>query len=608
MSSNATTALLLGGERTSGESVRKQNGELILSTRLGCSDGFKVLLTHENSSLSVLRSPHLVFVDKNGIYLNLSLHYARVEKRRPHLLAACSIANIVKSSLGPVGLDKMLVDDVGDVTITNDGATILKLLDVEHPAGKILVQLAQLQDEEVGDGTTSVVILAAALLKGADELISRFVHPTTIINGYRLACREACKYIQEHLKMDVTKLGKQGLVSAARTAMSSKLINLDAEMFADMVVEAVTAVGINGPKGLVYPVKSINVLKAHGRSMSESMFIKGYALNCTVASQQMPRSVKNAKIAFLDFSLQKVKMKLGVQVVVNDPDQLEAIRKRELDITKERIQKILAAGANVILTTGGIDDLCMKYFVEANAMAVRRCKKSDLKNMAKATGGQLIVSMSDMEGEEVFDAQKLGKASEVAQERICDDELIILRGPKVHPAASIILRGANDFYVDEMERSLHDAILVVKRVLESKDVVPGAGACEAAISIYLENFAVTLSSREQLAIAEFARAMLSIPKQLAVNAGLDSTELVARLRSCHSTSQSKKDQTHYKWWGLDLDNHRVMDCETLGVFEPMVSKIKSLKFATEAAITILRIDDLIKLNEEKEPPQHPDDY
>ncbi|KAG5450457.1 T-complex protein 1 subunit alpha [Clonorchis sinensis] len=549
MSSNATTALLLGGERTSGESVRKQN-----------------------------------------------------------VLAACSIANIVKSSLGPVGLDKMLVDDVGDVTITNDGATILKLLDVEHPAGKILVQLAQLQDEEVGDGTTSVVILAAALLKGADELISRFVHPTTIINGYRLACREACKYIQEHLKMDVTKLGKQGLVSAARTAMSSKLINLDAEMFADMVVEAVTAVGINGPKGLVYPVKSINILKAHGRSMSESMFIKGYALNCTVASQQMPRSVKNAKIAFLDFSLQKVKMKLGVQVVVNDPDQLEAIRKRELDITKERIQKILAAGANVILTTGGIDDLCMKYFVEANAMAVRRCKKSDLKNMAKATGGQLIVSMSDMEGEEVFDAQKLGKASEVAQERICDDELIILRGPKVHPAASIILRGANDFYVDEMERSLHDAILVVKRVLESKDVVPGAGACEAAISIYLENFAVTLSSREQLAIAEFARAMLSIPKQLAVNAGLDSTELVARLRSCHSMSQSKKDQTHYRWWGLDLDNHRVMDCETLGVFEPMVSKIKSLKFATEAAITILRIDDLIKLNEEKEPPQHPDDY
>lgn len=526
--------------------------------------------------------------------------------RKQNVLAACSIANIVKSSLGPVGLDKMLVDDVGDVTITNDGATILKLLDVEHPAAKILVQLAQLQDEEVGDGTTSVVILAATLLKFADELISRYVHPTTIISGYRLACREACKYIHEHLKCDVNKLGKQGLINVARTSMSSKLINLDAEMFAKLVVDAVTAIGIQGSKGMFYPVKSINILKAHGRSMSESMLIKGYALNCTVASQQMTRCIKGAKIAFLDFSLQKAKMKLGVQVVVNDPEQLDAIRKRELDIPMERIKKILAAGANVILTTGGIDDMYMKYFIEADAMAVRRCKKVDLKNIARATGGHLIVSLSDMDGEEIFDAQKLGQAAEISQERICDDELIILKGPKVHPAASIILRGANDFYVDEMERSIHDAVQVVKRVLESKEVVPGAGACEAAVSVFLENFAVTLSSREQLAVAEFARALLSIPKQLAVNAGLDSTELVARLRSCHSSSQSKAENAHYKWYGLDLENQRVSDCNTFGVFEPIVSKIKSLKFATEAAITILRIDDLIKLREEKE-SRHPED-
>ncbi|CAI2725903.1 unnamed protein product [Schistosoma spindalis] len=549
MSVNAASMLTLGGERTSGESVRKQN-----------------------------------------------------------VLAACSIANIVKTSLGPVGLDKMLVDDVGDVTITNDGATILKLLDVEHPAAKILVQLAQLQDEEVGDGTTSVVILAAALLKNADELISRFVHPTIVINGYRLACREACKYIQEHMAYDVNKLGKAGLINVARTAMSSKLINLDADMFSQMAVDALMAVEVSGgPKGPVYPIKAVNILKAHGRSMSESILIDGYALNCTVASQQMPRTIKKAKIAFLDFSLQKVKMKLGVQVVVKDPAQLEAIRQREADITKERIQKILNAGANVILTTGGIDDLCMKYFVEVNAMAVRRCKKVDLKNMAKATGGQLIVSLADMEGDEVFDPTKLGNAEEVSQERICDDELIILRGPKVHPSASIILRGANDFYVDEMERSIHDALLVVKRVLESKRIVPGAGACETAVSIYLENYALTLSSREQLAIAEFARAMLSIPKQLAVNAGVDSTELVARLRSCHNSSQSKPDQAHYKWWGLDLSNQHVADCKELGVFEPLVSKIKSLKFATEAAITILRIDDLIKLKEEKQPDHDGDE-
>jgi len=645
-----------------------------------------------------------------GLFLNGTRETGQ-DVRIGNVTAAVAVANIVKTSLGPVGLDKMLVDDIGDVLITNDGATILSQLEVEHPAARVLVDLARLQDSEVGDGTTSVVIIAAELLRRGNELVKGGLHPTTIISGYRTALKQSVSHIKKRLVTPVSDLSDDHLISAAKTSMSSKIIGKEEDFFARLAVDAVksvkmratqadvageggsapspteakpstpateSAVGASGEKEskpsptgdepsasvepvpsaadpsdaekaaaastssvdqapdssaaaspasapakkvrYKYPLSALHILKAHGKSSLESELVNGgFALNAQRAAQGMPTAVESSpaggpvKIAMLDMNLQRHRMGLGVQVIVKDPAEIENIKKREMDITKERIRKIIDAGARVVLTTKGMDDLCMKYFVEAGIIAARRVDREDLKRLAKATGGKLVVTMADMDGNETFDLDCLGECNAVREERVGDGEMLYVHGCGGGGASTILLRGANEYMLDEMDRALHDALCVVKRMLESGSLVPGGGAVEAALSVGLDAYATTLDSREQLAVQEFADALLVIPKTLAVNAAKDASELVARLRAAHARSQGivgggsgaeskgedEEDVENLKNMGLDLISGEIRDNLAAGVVEPAISKIKSLRFATEAAITILRIDDRITLNPEQ---------
>jgi len=524
--------------------------------------------------------------------------------------ACMAVSNIVKSSLGPLGLDKMLVDDIGDVVITNDGATILKRLDLEHPCAKVLVELANLQDKEVGDGTTSVVIIASELLRRANQLVQQHIHPTSIISGFLKAKNEAIKFIAENMTLKTSKLGKEALINAAKTSMSSKIIGKDNELFAQIAVDAMLSVETKNTQGKKrYPVKAVEIIKVTGKGMRDVELINGYCLHEFRCSQQMPRSIKNAKIAMVDFDMRRMALKFGVQMIMDNPDEVEAMRAREYDIIRERIELLIKAGANVILTTKGIDDAAIKYFVTAGCIAVRRVDRKKMKRIAKLTGGKFLVSLADDDGGESVPQDALGTAEIVEEMTVGDRDILFIKGCSSTKAQTIVLRGVNWYMLEELERSIHDSLCVIKRVLESGRVVPGGGAVEAALSVYLEHIAEQMSSREQLAIAEFAAALLVIPKTLAINGGYDAADLVSRLRGYHAQSQlkSEEDTKDKKYYGLDLDEGKIANRVNAGVLEPAMSKIKSIKFATEAAITILRIDDSITLAK-KENPKGPDGH
>ncbi|OAF64036.1 T-complex protein 1 subunit alpha, partial [Intoshia linei] len=511
--------------------------------------------------------------------------------RSQNINACLTIANTIKSSFGPLGLDKILVDEVGDVTITNDGATILKLLNIEHPAAKVMVELAKLQEKEVGDGTTSVVLFAAELMKQAQELIvTENMHPTIVNNGYKISCKESIRFINSNLVIASNNISQDVVINAIKTSISSKIIRSESEYFSKIIIDVLKTIKKTDGKIDTYPIKSVKIVKCPGKSMIDSKFINGVAIYSGTAAQTCIKSVNNAKIALFDFSIARHKMKINVSIVVNDPKKLEAIRKREFDITLEKVTKIISSSVNVIACGRGVGDEYMKYFTESNIMVLRRVNKSDLKRLSKTTGATLVTSITTLEGSDSFDSSYLGYAESVVLEQMCDEEIIIFNNPKFKSAASIILRGPNYMALDEIQRAIEDGMYVVKRALESKKLVCGGGSVEVACSIHLENFAKSIKTKEQLAIIAFSKSLLVIPKQLSLNAGIDSLDLVCQLRAFHFYAQINGDRWElYKYYGLDLNDGDISDNHKAGILEPYMSKNKMLKLSTEAAITILRV-------------------
>lgn len=520
------------------------------------------------------------------------------EAQRSNIMAAKAVASAVRTTLGPKGMDKMLVDTLGDVVITNDGVTILKEMDIEHPAAKMMVEIAKTQDEEVGDGTTTAVVLAGELLKQAELLLEQEIHPTVIATGYRDAATKAMEILKD-LAVKVSPDDEELLKKIAITAMTGKGSGNARGELAELAVKAVKA--IVDEDGSV-DIDNITVEKKVGGSITDSQLIHGMVIDKERLHPNMPKKVKDARIALLNAPIEIEKTEVDAKIEITSPDQLQAFLDQEEAMLKEMVNKIVSTGANVVFCQKGIDDLAQHFLAKAGIYTLRRVKKSDMEKLARATGARIVTSLHELTPND------LGKAGLVEERKIAGDDMTFVEECENPKSVSIILRGGTEHVVDELNRAMEDALRVVGVVVEDGMLVPGGGAPEVELALRLREYAATVGGREQLAIEAFAEAMEIIPKTLAENAGLDQIDTLVALRSKHEKGMKSA--------GLDMDTGEAVDMLERGVVEPLRVKTQAISSAAEAAVMILRIDDVIaskstgagKEGKEKEPSGMGEDF
>ncbi|MFW9971405.1 MAG: thermosome subunit beta [Candidatus Odinarchaeota archaeon] len=506
-----------------------------------------------------------------------------------NIAAAIVIAEAVRTSLGPRGMDKMLVDQFGDVVITNDGATILKEIDVQHPAAKMMVEVAKTQDSEVGDGTTTAVILAGELLKRAKKLLEQKIHPTVVTEGFRKAADKAIEILEKmSLKSGIED--KEGLKNAAMTCMSSKIVSESKEKLAQICMDAITSIAEKTEdEKWIADIDKVQIQKKEGDSIDDTKLIKGIILDKEVVSPGMPKSVQDAKILLLQSAIEIEKTEFDSKLQITSPEQIQQFLDEEENMLRNMVQKVAKSGANVVICQKGIDDMAQHFLSKAGILAVRRVKKSDIEKLAKATGGMIFTNLDDVK------AEKLGWAGLVEERKIMSDSWIFIEECKDPKSVVILIRGGTELIVDEVERAIHDALCVVRDIVQDQKLVGGGGAPEIETAIQLRKYASTLGGREQLAVEIFADALDIIPKTLAENAGLDQIDTLMKLRAAH--------QKGNKFAGHDLDTGSVInDMTKVGVVEPTAVKVQAIKSSTEATSMILRIDDVIASARSAMPP------